>query len=79
MGAKIRVREGESIPQAMRRLRKVIEMWYQYPLCRPKPTKKRVEYRQKPCEVRHQQRSLAKTRQRVNFNLLLKDLDLGFR
>jgi len=63
----------------MRRLRKVIEMWNRYPLYRPKPTKKRVEYRQKPCEVEHQRRSLAKTRQRENFNRLLKDLDMGFR
>ena len=72
MGAKIKVRAGEPIPHAMRRLRKVIEQWYRYPLCEPKPTKKRLEYRQKPCEVGHQRRSLAKTRQRQNLNGLLK-------
>lgn len=79
VGAKVKVRDGETVQQALRRLRKVIEQWYRHPLYRPKPTKKRVEYRQKPCEVRHQQRSLAKTRQRKNRNRLLKELELGLR
>ena len=76
MGAKIKVRDGEAIPQAMRRLRKVIEQWNRQPLFRPKPTKKWLDYRQKPCEVDHQRRSLAKTRQRQNVNGLLKELGL---
>lgn len=73
MGAKIQVRDGESMPQAMRRLRKVIEQWFRYPLCVPKPTKKQFDYRQKPCEVRHQRRSLAKTRQQKNLNRYRKE------
>jgi hypothetical protein len=79
VGAKVKVREGETVQRALRRLRNVIEQWYRYPLYWPKPTKKRLDYRQKPCEVRHQQRSLAKTCQRENRNLLLKELELGLR
>lgn len=70
------VRDGETVQQAMRRLKRHIEMWDRYPLYRPRPTKKRVEYFQKPAEVRHQKRSLAKTRQRQNMNLILKELGL---
>jgi hypothetical protein len=76
VGAKVKVRDGETVQQAMRRLRKVIEQWYRHPLYRPKPTKKRLDYRQKPCEVRHQRRSLAKSHQRENLNRLLNELGL---
>jgi ribosomal protein S21 len=79
VGAKVRVRDGESVEKALKRLREQIRQWYRHPLFRPKPTKKRLDYRQKPCEVRHQQRSLAKTRQQANFNLILIEIELGFR
>ncbi|AWM38293.1 hypothetical protein GobsT_35810 [Gemmata obscuriglobus] len=58
----------------MRRLKRYIERSDRYPLFRPKPTKKRVDYFQKPAEVRHQKKSLAKTRQRFNMNLIIKEL-----
>jgi hypothetical protein len=61
----------------MRRIKNHIEMWDRYPLYRPKPTKKRIDYFQKPAEVRHQRRSLALTRQRQNCNRILKEL--GYR
>jgi ribosomal protein S21 len=72
LGAKVIVREGESIESALRRLKEWIFKGNRYPVYRPKPTKRRIEYRQKPCEVGHQRRSLAKSRQQHNLNWLLK-------
>jgi ribosomal protein S21 len=76
VGARVVVRPGESVELALRRLRRSIEMWDRYPLYRPKPTKKRIDCFQKPAEVRHQRKSLAKTRQRQNLNYTLKELGL---
>lgn len=68
MGAKVRVGEGESVEQALRRLRKWILKGDRWPVYKPKPTKRRLDYYQKPGELKRQRVSLAKTRQRQNLN-----------
>ena len=71
VGVKVQVREGESLEQAFRRLRQLIFKENRWPLYKSKPTKRRQTYYQKPCELRRQRESLAKTRQRQNLNYIL--------
>lgn len=71
MGAKVRVREGESLEQALRRLREWVFKGNRWPVYKPKPTKRRQNYYQKPGELKRQRKSLAKTRQQQNLNYIL--------
>jgi ribosomal protein S21 len=66
VSAKVVVLEGESISQALRRLRKKVFYGNRWPIYQPKPTKRRQDYYMKPCELKRRQESLAKSRRHLH-------------
>lgn len=68
VGAKVVVRDGESLEQALRRLRKWILKGNRWPVYKPKPTKRHQDYHQTKGQLQRQRDGLAKTRAQLNLN-----------
>lgn len=72
VGAKVIVRDGESVEQALRRLRQFIFKGNRWPVYRPKPTKRRQDYHQTAGQLERQRAGLAKSRAKLNSNRYTK-------
>ena len=64
LGVKVRVREGESLEQALKRLRKLILYNNRWPVFISKSTKRRQEFHQTKGQLQRQRDRLAQQRKR---------------